>query len=337
MHVDFIIVGQGIAGSLLSFELLTAGKTVLVIDREDKYSASRMASAVINPLVARKWTVATDWPQYKEDAYPTYRRMEQLLGVELLHEQSLVVLDVEGVSRSSFIDQLSLLNPYLSAEPCMDLQHFFRVPQLGRVHPVYTVDALLLLDSWRDYLRANNAFMDDLFRYDHLYCMPDVFRYEAYTASAVIFCEGVKSRNNPFFENLPFTANRGDVLLLSIPGLPADYAFQLPLRLVPHHQSGLFWYGSNYVWQYDHLEPDMQWRAGVEGELERVLTLPFKTEVHYVAERPTTAGQQILFRQHSLYKNLYLLNGLGTRGFSAGPYWARYVRECLCGLFDATL
>ena len=48
MHVDFLIIGQGISGTFLYHELVKSGYRVLVIDEQRKNSASQVASGVIN-------------------------------------------------------------------------------------------------------------------------------------------------------------------------------------------------------------------------------------------------------------------------------------------------
>src|SRR5690242_12886464 len=56
--MDYIIVGQGICGTFLSWNLLKAGKKIIVIDEPDLYSSTRVASGIINPVTGRR-VVAT--------------------------------------------------------------------------------------------------------------------------------------------------------------------------------------------------------------------------------------------------------------------------------------
>jgi len=51
---DYIIIGQGIAGTVLSHELLKAGKKVLVVDNGFTTSSSMMAAGMWNPILFRK-------------------------------------------------------------------------------------------------------------------------------------------------------------------------------------------------------------------------------------------------------------------------------------------
>ena len=48
--IDVLIIGQGICGSFLSFELERAGLSYLVIDEARPFAASRVAAGLINPV-----------------------------------------------------------------------------------------------------------------------------------------------------------------------------------------------------------------------------------------------------------------------------------------------
>jgi len=47
---DFILVGQGLAGTLLAHFLKAAGQRILVIDQPNENTASQIAAGIINPV-----------------------------------------------------------------------------------------------------------------------------------------------------------------------------------------------------------------------------------------------------------------------------------------------
>ena len=51
---DYLIVGQGLAGSVLSYLLMRQGKKVLVIDSFDANSSSQVAAGLVNPITGRR-------------------------------------------------------------------------------------------------------------------------------------------------------------------------------------------------------------------------------------------------------------------------------------------
>ncbi|MEX0811237.1 MAG: FAD-binding protein [Chitinophagales bacterium] len=48
--IKHLIIGQGIAGTLLSFRLMQAGEDFLIIDKNKSHTASHIAGASINPI-----------------------------------------------------------------------------------------------------------------------------------------------------------------------------------------------------------------------------------------------------------------------------------------------
>ena len=54
MHVNFLIIGQGISGSFLSYELEKRNASLLIIDQPQSNAASKVASGIINPVTGRR-------------------------------------------------------------------------------------------------------------------------------------------------------------------------------------------------------------------------------------------------------------------------------------------
>src|SRR6478736_7266149 len=57
--IDYIIIGQGLAGSCLALQLINRGKSVFVFDEPEKNRASLIAAGLFNPvtgkLMAKTW------------------------------------------------------------------------------------------------------------------------------------------------------------------------------------------------------------------------------------------------------------------------------------------
>jgi glycine/D-amino acid oxidase-like deaminating enzyme len=313
MKTDFLIIGQGIAGTLLSYYLLKAGRSVVVLDNGAMGNASHVAAAVINPLSGKQWTPSPDAALFIPEALSCYRHLEELLLQPLLRLSPMYIFGAE--------------QQYPTLISCGDeeqkqLQRFFsRAEHVCKNERSYLVEATALLQGWKEYLLGKSMLWQE--QYEHKDCVigDQGVRYKDLEAKKIIFCEGAAALQNPLWAGLPFTRNRGEALLLRIPGLSQRGIYHNKLRLVPR-AGELFWYGSNYQWSFTDLEPDKNWRAEAIAGLEAWLKLPFEVADHIVAERPTTAGQVPLVGLHPRMPSVGIFNGLGTRGFSAGPFWA---------------
>jgi len=77
---DFIIIGQGIAGTLLSDALSKRQQKVLVIDKGHKGSASSIAAGIINPITGRRFVKSWKIDEFLPYAKKIYLGFENLLG-----------------------------------------------------------------------------------------------------------------------------------------------------------------------------------------------------------------------------------------------------------------
>jgi glycine/D-amino acid oxidase-like deaminating enzyme len=329
MKFDFLVVGQGIAGTLISHELLLRGKRIMVFDHVNRLSASRVAGAVLNPAVLKGRAKDANYNAVGK-AVEVYKLISALIGETIISQKEMVVFPgnkdehydysirvgekhITGIGSTS--DQIKLLFDS-SFEPII-------------VSPVWQVNATLLLDRWKDYLFSHGIFRNEKFELNDCEFELQAIKYKDIQADKIIFCEGVEARKNSLFTTYPFVANRGDVLLLDIPGLPQEKIYHRKFRLIPVGNS-LFWFGSNYNWTFNDLLPDENWRSKAEEELNSWLKLGYTVIGHTTAERPTTAGQIPLCRVHENNPAVIIFNGLGTKGFTNGPMLARQLAEMIC-------
>ncbi|KAA5533614.1 FAD-binding oxidoreductase [Taibaiella lutea] len=327
IQTDFLIIGQGIAGTLLSLELIKHGKKVLVIDKENPYKSSLVAGAVLNPMAGKHWSPSPQAALFLPKAHGVYSNIEKLLSISILQETKLYVFHESEEKQLQFEQKQELFPQYLSIADS-ESPYFNALYCCGIISGVSVINAPLLLSSVKSYLLAQDAFIEEDFDENLLEIEEDKVHYKNISASKIIFCNGVSAATGRFFQSLPFTKNRGEVLMLDIPALPEDAVYHQKLRLVPkgNHQ---FWCGSNYKWDFEDLLPDEQWRKESEAELKSWLKIPFEIKNHIVAQRPTTAGQIPFVGFHPEYKTIAIFNGLGTRGFSSGPYWANELAQKL--------
>src|SRR5689334_5756148 len=88
-NIDYIIVGQGLAGSSVAVQLIKAGRKILVIDEPSRNRASLIAAGLFNPVTGKKmtktWMADTIFP-YLHKFYPD---VEQMTGGSFFHSKPL--------------------------------------------------------------------------------------------------------------------------------------------------------------------------------------------------------------------------------------------------------
>src|SRR5262245_55893386 len=86
-RVEFVIVGQGLAGTALAWQLRRRGRSVLVVDRESGNSASRLAAGLITPVTGKRMAKSWRWDELYPAAVAFYRWLEAETGTSYLHQQ----------------------------------------------------------------------------------------------------------------------------------------------------------------------------------------------------------------------------------------------------------
>src|SRR5687768_17028163 len=106
MQVDYLIIGQGISGTWLSYYLQKQGKTFLVIDNNDKNSASRLAAGIINPVTGRRhvqvWMAEEILPYAKH----AYEQLGKELGITAISQKNIIDFFPSPQMRVSFMQRV---------------------------------------------------------------------------------------------------------------------------------------------------------------------------------------------------------------------------------------
>ena len=86
-EVDYIIVGQGLAGTFLSYFLRQKGYNLLVVDNAYEGCSSMVAAGIINPITGRQFNKSWLIDDILPFAIDTYRKLETLLNQQILRSE----------------------------------------------------------------------------------------------------------------------------------------------------------------------------------------------------------------------------------------------------------
>lgn len=331
MTYDYIIVGQGISGTFLSWYLINAGKNVLVIDDAKAFTASKVASGVINPVTGRRivrtWMIETLMP-FAVDAYTTLGKQ---LGVSIISQKNILDFHPTPQMMLAFKERLPEESDYLRVPTNeADYQQYFNITfGIGEINPCYLVDATLLLSAWRNHLKVQNLLLQEVFDTEQLITKTSEFiTYKGFSATKIIFADGAAGADNAYFKLLPYAKNKGQAIIAEIPNLQRTNIFKQGITIVPW-QDNLWWIGSTYEWDFKDLNPSADFRNKVETQLQHWLKLPYKIVDHFAAERPANLERRPFVGLHPMYPNLGIFNGMGTKGCSLAPYFAKQFTDNL--------
>ena len=219
MHYQQIIVGQGLAGSLLAHQLIKLNQQVLVIDNGNVHSSSRIAAGMFKPIsgnrMVKSWMVDTLYPE----VIATYKELENLLDVQFLNDINIQMSFASIKEQNDFYSALNdKINKYVITEttPHQGLHAPFGAVEI--THSGW-LNTLLFTEAFKKYLTHLNSFLQEQFDYSALTYYNHKWHYKNYTANSVVFCQGYQNKNNPYFKHIPVIDNKGDVFKIKTTAL----------------------------------------------------------------------------------------------------------------------
>jgi glycine/D-amino acid oxidase-like deaminating enzyme len=336
--VDSLIIGQGLAGSLLAWRLVARGEKVLVVDNGYASSSSTVAAGLINPVTGKRLVKTVGVDAYLPRARETYHALEEVLGVELLVDKPMLRLFHRKQERERWQrrQQEPGYQDYIG-----DVVESSQLPApivashgAGRQLQTAYLRTEPLLHGLRDWLQQRHSSVQAQFDYADLQLQAEGVTWRGVHARRVIFCEGYKGMMNPWFGGLPFQPARGEFLTVRSSGALPDLIINSGRWLMPR-SDGLYRVGASY----DHQPLDES--ITVEARQMLLAALPtflapspeFEVVEQQAGVRPTTRDRQPFIGLHPHHPMLAIFNGFGSKGSLLIPW---HVERFVASLLDAT-
>lgn len=329
--IDYLLIGQGTAGSLLAWQLMQKGCRVLVVD-DGRPSSSRVAAGICNPVTGRKLTrtwLADELFPYLHDFY---RNLERELDTSFFHPVPLYRPYQSIEEQNFFIAQTAnpLLQDYVRLSASDQAYASLIHNDLGGLETLQAawVDLPVMLDALRDRFREAGALAEDSFSWDDVIREEDSVTWKDIQARKIISCEGAYARFGPYFGWLPWAVVKGEILSVDWPGQSLPGIVNQSIWIQPH-KDGTFRVGSTYEWDDLDWEPTEKGRTYLEGKLTKLTKLPFEIQRHVAGIRPATQGRRPFAGLHPEYTPIGIFNGLGSKGTSLAPFLSRQLADFL--------
>ena len=324
MNVDYLIVGQGLSGTWLSWFLQKENCRFIVIDKNESITPSKVSAGIINPVTGRRMVKVWMADELLPFAHSVYREIGAFLNVTTISHKNIIDFFPNPHQRQVFLERIEEgegdLHPYAEQN---QFNPFFNYELgCGEIRHCSIVHTEILLPEWQKHLRHNNQLLEEHFELEHLAIGQDTVRYKDIIAGTIIFCDGLSSFQNPFFKQLPFAPNKGEALIVEIPGLPRNHIFKKGFLLAPLQANDQFWLGSNYQWNFPDAEPTIDFLEQAQRHLRSWLKMPFKVLEHKASLRPATLERRPFVGLHPHQQRIGILNGMGTKGCSLAPWFA---------------
>jgi|LauGreDrversion4_2_1035121.scaffolds.fasta_scaffold84090_2 glycine/D-amino acid oxidase-like deaminating enzyme len=320
---DVLIVGQGVAGTLLAWECERAGIpfTLAAGDEDAPAMVSRVAAGIINPVTGQRlvksWRIDTALPM----ARAAYREIESAWGVKVWREMRVRRIFQNERERRTGVEKTARgeLAPYVVSAETDGLW----------IEGAARVDLPVLLAAAQEYWTRAGRW-----RRETVDIVAETTRY-----NLVVDCRGLAGALDPVWSSVPWEFSKGETLELAVADLPADVIRNSGHWLLPVAQ-GAAWCGATHIPGVVDATPTVDARQILEGSAAQLLGgQPYAITGHTAGVRVNLPDRHPLAGRHPTVARLGLLNGLGAKGALLAPMLARqWINHLTEGVpFDAAI
>ncbi|MCM4172254.1 FAD-dependent oxidoreductase [Arenibacter sp. TNZ] len=322
--LDYLIVGLGLAGISFCEVLEGNGKSFKVVS-DDSQTSSVVAGGLYNPVTLKRFTLAWNAKDQLELALPFYAQLEKKLKVQLDYK-------IPILRRFATITEQNL---WFEASDKPNLSHFIAPKILSNHNPnieapygygevLHTgrIDTSVLVSHYTRYLLEQNLMLQETFDFDALKLRDGYMEYRGINAKKIVFSTGFGIKTNPYFNYLPLNGTKGELLTIKAPALKEDRVIKSSVFIIPMGND-MYRVGATYKWKDKSNVPTEESKQELLQKLDTFLKCTYEVIDHVAGIRPTVSDRKPLVGRHPEHENMYLLNGLGSRGVMIAPMASR--------------
>lgn len=324
METDYIIVGLGLAGLAFSNELDKHHKSYVVFEN-DSQNSSLVAGGMYNPVVLKRFTPVWNAESQLKIALPFYKNLEEKFNKKYDYKVDIYRIFKSVEEQNNWF--IACDNPVLSKYMCPTIQHK-KVPGItsdfgfGKLTNTGRIDTHELLKDYRKSLTEKGLLIMEDFNHNQLKLTENNIIYKNIKAKHILFCEGFGIKDNPFLNYLPMQEAKGELITIYVPQLNIDFLIKAAVFVLP---LGNHYYkvGATFNWKDKTQLPTSQGKSELISKLNTFISVPYEIIEHSAGIRPTVKDRRPLVGQHPKFKQMSVLNGLGTRGVMIAPAMAK--------------
>ena len=322
---DVLVVGQGVAGSVLALTLERYGCSVTVASSATAPAASSVAAGIVNPLTGRKLVRTWEADRLFPYLHQFYTAAEQQLN-------------------APFFTPLSIYRPYRDEKERAAYQQVIADPDLARyigdpgdevaygavvnnpfgglrVTQAGWVDLPAFVRAVRAYFVQKSRFITADVQPENLTIGVDSVMYSGVLYRDVIFCEGPHGEANSLFSYLPYNVVKGEILTACVVDYPVRDIINQGVFVMPIDATTIR-IGATYSWHELDWQTTAAGRTFLETKALELLRIPFTVIQQQAGIRPSTKDRRPFVGIHPQLPRIGIFGGMGTKGVSLAPYLA---------------
>ena len=313
---DIIIVGRGLTGATLSFELINRGIAHTIYDQPSISSSSKVAAGLVNPIVLKRLKMVQDADKFMSLIPDHYQQLENLTETNFYHPATIDHIYSSVGEQNQWEEKKDL-----------DFHSHYLKEQKSATHP--TVNAPLGVGvmknaGWlntQSYLSAHSSYSKSqniaILEEDVELSDIDLWINQGKT---VILCTGHLLRHWKLLPEDVFTPTRGEVMTIKTSELPPDVILHSSVFTIPLGDD-LFKVGATYHWDNLDDTPTNEGLSKLRDDFEKMFTGTYEVVEHQAGVRPNIKDRKPIIGE--IKPNLHTFNGMGSRAALMTPFLAK--------------
>lgn len=322
---EYLIIGQGLAGTSVAWHLHDSGKSFRIVGDSSMPSSSRVAAGIFNPLTGKK--LVKTW--LADDLFPYaksfYGGLEERLGCKLMHLMPIYRPFRSIEEQNTYLAQTADpgISPYIATTPDPGSTLSYVNAGFGGLEVVQSgwIDLPALLDASRAYFQERDLYIEASFDPAGLLRTEQGIEWQGNLFKTVIFCQGFFALENSWFNWLPFTPVKGQILEIATDISLKPYIINQGIFALPLSENRMK-VGATYSWNPLDWEATEAATKELGAKLQGLLSTAYTLTGTQAGIRPSVRDRRPLIGTHPEFSNVCIFNGLGTKGVTLGPFLA---------------
>lgn len=299
-----LIVGQGLAGTLLAAELERGGGEFELADAGHEFAASRIAAGIINPITGQRFVKSWRFDQFLPVARATYLALERACGVRIWRDMRVRRLFRSDRERM-VVAEKQARNDFVPYVNDVDHEGFW-------TERAAHVDTAALIAAAREHWRKAGRL-----RCERVEIRDELERYDR-----VIDCRGVGATFGDNRASVPWEFSKGECLVISTEGLAENEILNRGHWVLPLSRTRAR-VGSTHEPGSRDGECTASGRAVLERGTAELIQRAFSVVAHEAGARVYVPDRHPVIGWISSDQRLGIFNGLGAKGALYGPGMAK--------------
>ncbi len=326
--IDYLVVGLGLAGVSFCEQLEVTGKEYKVIS-DGSQTSSLVAGGLYNPVILKRFTLAWNADSQLETALSFYGKLETKLGVQLDYKIPILrkFASIEEQNLWFEAADKKKLERFLSTTVVENGNEAIAAPfGFGKVLHTGRIDVKTLIASYEAHLLEKEKFVKETFDFDSLQVLQGYVKYKNIEAKRIVFAQGFGLKKNPYFNYLPLQGSKGELLTIKASALKVNEIIKSSVFIIPLGRDH-YRVGATYERTDKTNTPTERAKNELLTKLHTFIKSEYEIVGHAAGIRPTVADRRPLVGRHPEHKQMYVLNGLGSRGVLIAPTVSKQLWE----------